>query len=158
MFPHRLQTIKDGKPIIIEGLHLDPGLYLDEFGRHGMIGMGGAFSLELPPDATATAALLGVQAAQEKVRGPALGLPALARPWASCRRACVVEGQLPRQPTMLPSVPVAAELWPRQRERIAGQHAALALRPAQQPRRQRRRQGAGAGATGSGVAGRGTCI
>ncbi|GAB4819330.1 hypothetical protein N2152v2_006376 [Parachlorella kessleri] len=42
------KSIKDGKPIIIEGLHLDPGLYLDEFGRHGMVGMAGAFSLELP--------------------------------------------------------------------------------------------------------------
>ena len=67
-----LQTLKDGKPIIIEGLHLDPGLYLDEFGRHGMVGMGGTFSLELPPEATATAALLGAQQARQagKVRAP----------------------------------------------------------------------------------------
>ena len=27
--------MRDGKAFIIEGLHLDPGLYLYEFGRHG---------------------------------------------------------------------------------------------------------------------------
>lgn len=31
-----LQTIRDGKSIIIEGLHLDPGLYLHEFGKYGI--------------------------------------------------------------------------------------------------------------------------
>ena len=31
-----LQTIRDGKSIIIEGMHLDPGLYLDEFGKYGI--------------------------------------------------------------------------------------------------------------------------
>ena len=31
-----LQTIRDGKSIIIEGLHLDPGLYLYEFGKYGI--------------------------------------------------------------------------------------------------------------------------
>ena len=31
-----MQTIRDGKSIIIEGLHLDPGLYLHEFGRYGI--------------------------------------------------------------------------------------------------------------------------
>ena len=30
------QTIRDGKPIIIEGTHIDPGLYLYEFGHHGI--------------------------------------------------------------------------------------------------------------------------
>lgn len=30
------QTIRDGKSIIIEGLHLDPGLYLYEFGKYGI--------------------------------------------------------------------------------------------------------------------------
>lgn len=29
------QCIRDGKSIIMEGLHLDPGLYLYEFGRYG---------------------------------------------------------------------------------------------------------------------------
>ena len=32
----QLQTIRDGKSIIIEGLHLDPGLYLYEFGKYGI--------------------------------------------------------------------------------------------------------------------------
>lgn len=31
-----MQTIRDGKSIIIEGLHLDPGLYLYEFGKYGI--------------------------------------------------------------------------------------------------------------------------
>lgn len=31
-----VQTIRDGKSIIIEGLHLDPGLYLYEFGKYGI--------------------------------------------------------------------------------------------------------------------------
>ena len=31
----RAQCIRDGKSIIMEGLHLDPGLYLYEFGRYG---------------------------------------------------------------------------------------------------------------------------
>ena len=31
-----MQTIRDGKSIIIEGLHLDPGLYLHEFGKYGI--------------------------------------------------------------------------------------------------------------------------
>ena len=31
-----MQSIRDGKPIIIEGLHLDPGLYLYEFGKYGV--------------------------------------------------------------------------------------------------------------------------
>ena len=31
-----MQTIRDGKSIIIEGLHLDPGLYLEEFGKYGI--------------------------------------------------------------------------------------------------------------------------
>lgn len=31
-----VQTIRDGKSIIIEGLHLDPGLYLHEFGKYGI--------------------------------------------------------------------------------------------------------------------------
>ena len=31
-----LQCIRDGKSIIIEGSHLDPGLFLDEFGRYGV--------------------------------------------------------------------------------------------------------------------------
>lgn len=31
-----VKTIRDGKSIIIEGLHLDPGLYLYEFGRYGI--------------------------------------------------------------------------------------------------------------------------
>jgi hypothetical protein len=30
-----MQCIADGKSIIIEGMHLDPGLYLYEFGHHG---------------------------------------------------------------------------------------------------------------------------
>ncbi|KAK9863060.1 hypothetical protein WJX84_002161 [Apatococcus fuscideae] len=30
------KSIRDGKPIIIEGLHLDPGLYLYEFGKYGV--------------------------------------------------------------------------------------------------------------------------
>jgi hypothetical protein len=30
-----MQCIVDGKSIIIEGMHLDPGLYLYEFGHHG---------------------------------------------------------------------------------------------------------------------------
>lgn len=34
--PFALQTIRDGKSIIIEGLHLDPGLYLYEFGKYGI--------------------------------------------------------------------------------------------------------------------------
>lgn len=32
-----LQTLSDGKPIIIEGMHLDPGLYIQDFGRMGII-------------------------------------------------------------------------------------------------------------------------
>ncbi|KAL3138879.1 hypothetical protein ABBQ32_005706 [Trebouxia sp. C0010 RCD-2024] len=31
-----VKTIRDGKSIIIEGLHLDPGLYLHEFGKYGI--------------------------------------------------------------------------------------------------------------------------
>ncbi|KAL0041761.1 hypothetical protein WJX79_003730 [Trebouxia sp. C0005] len=31
-----VKTIRDGKSIIIEGLHLDPGLYLYEFGKYGI--------------------------------------------------------------------------------------------------------------------------
>lgn len=31
-----MQTVRDGKSIIIEGLHLDPGLYLHEFGKDGI--------------------------------------------------------------------------------------------------------------------------
>jgi hypothetical protein len=31
-----LQTIRDGKSVIIEGMHIDPGLYLYEFGRYGL--------------------------------------------------------------------------------------------------------------------------
>lgn len=30
---HALQSIRDGKPIIIEGLHIDPAIYLKEFGE-----------------------------------------------------------------------------------------------------------------------------
>ena len=36
LHPDVLQTIRDGKSIIIEGLHLDPGLYLEEFGKYGI--------------------------------------------------------------------------------------------------------------------------
>lgn len=32
-----LQTLSDGKPIIIEGMHLDPGLYIHDFGQRGII-------------------------------------------------------------------------------------------------------------------------
>ncbi|KAK9815940.1 hypothetical protein WJX72_012313 [[Myrmecia] bisecta] len=32
-----IKAIRDGKSIIIEGLHLDPGLYLYEFGRYGLM-------------------------------------------------------------------------------------------------------------------------
>jgi hypothetical protein len=35
--PCRLQCIQDGKSIILEGLHLDPGLYLHEFGQGGLL-------------------------------------------------------------------------------------------------------------------------
>lgn len=31
------QTLTDGKPIIIEGLHLDPALFIPEFARAGVI-------------------------------------------------------------------------------------------------------------------------
>lgn len=31
------QTLSDGKPIIIEGLHLDPALFIPEFARAGVI-------------------------------------------------------------------------------------------------------------------------
>lgn len=31
------QTLSDGKPLIIEGMHLDPGLYIQDFGCSGII-------------------------------------------------------------------------------------------------------------------------
>jgi len=33
----RAQTLSDGKPIIVEGLHLDPALFIPEFARAGVI-------------------------------------------------------------------------------------------------------------------------
>jgi len=36
------QCVRDGKSFVIEGLHLDPGLYLHEFGRHGLSRLGDA--------------------------------------------------------------------------------------------------------------------
>jgi hypothetical protein len=32
-----LQTLTDGKPLIIEGLHLDPGLFIADFARQGLV-------------------------------------------------------------------------------------------------------------------------
>jgi len=39
---YHTQCVRDGKSFVIEGLHLDPGLYLHEFGRHGLSRLGDA--------------------------------------------------------------------------------------------------------------------
>ena len=41
-----LQTVKDGKSILIEGFHLDPGLYLYEFGKYGVGHLTGSSDFE----------------------------------------------------------------------------------------------------------------
>lgn len=40
------KTVKDGKSIIIEGFHLDPGLYLYEFGKYGVGHLTGSSDFE----------------------------------------------------------------------------------------------------------------
>ena len=32
-----VQCMRDGKSMIMEGVHLDPGLYMAEFGKYGLI-------------------------------------------------------------------------------------------------------------------------
>ncbi len=48
-----VQTIRDGKSIIIEGLHLDPGLYLYEFGKYGIRHLHSRSDSWLPSQASA---------------------------------------------------------------------------------------------------------
>jgi hypothetical protein len=51
-----LQTLSDGKPIIIEGMHLDPGLYIQDFQRRGIIMLPARPAASISPIRTARTA------------------------------------------------------------------------------------------------------
>lgn len=73
-----LQTVKDGKSIIIEGFHLDPGLYLYEFGKYGVGHLTGSSDFE---------GLAGSPTPLSKQARPG-SPPAPHRGEGSCLRAC----------------------------------------------------------------------
>lgn len=107
------QCIRDGKSIIIEGLHLDPGLFLREFGdpRGSGVTLSQAYSLDYSAAAGATApgaaeategaapgaaeAVEAVDAAAEQLAGLAVG-DAAQQPGAAAT-AAAVQATAPQQ-------------------------------------------------------------
>jgi hypothetical protein len=108
-----VKCIADGKSIIVEGLHLDPGLYLDEYGPGGALGRRAEAAAAAAEVTVAIAAVeLGREDSEEGLRKQNDGAAAL-----PCRSRSIDEGLLAYGRPVF--VPIVLRLDPEDYEFVA---------------------------------------